>query len=146
MRPRWCRLVGLIGLLLGGLLLGIAQGSVPQGGVPAVTAKHTIFDYKTDLLLTDQQEQEIRQILAGLARELDLQRARLTMATHELAELLKREAPLRQIKQQLELEAALRAALSYEDIAASRRINAILSPEQLSQWRNIQARSRVGKP
>lgn len=62
--------------------------------MPTVTAKHTIFDYKTDLLLTDQQEQEIRQILAGLARELDLQRARLTLATHELAELLKREAPL----------------------------------------------------
>lgn len=146
MRPHGYRLIGLIGLLLGWLLLGSAQSSVPQAGVPTVTAKHTIFDYKPDLLLTDQQEQEIRQILAGLARELDLQRARLTLATHELAELLKREAPLRQIKQQLELEAAIRAALSYEDIAASRRINAILSPEQLSQWRNIQERSQLRKP
>ncbi len=98
MRPQGRRLIGLIGLLLGWLLLGSAQGALPQAWVPTVTAKHTIFDYKTDLLLTDQQEQEIRQILAGLAR--------LTLATHELAELLKREA-------------ALRAALSYEDIAAS---------------------------
>ncbi len=140
----------LIGLVFGGLLLavlGSAQGYAQQAGAPTATAmeKSTIFDYKAELKLTDRQEQQIRQLLTELAGELDVRRARLTIATYDLTELIKKEAPLEQIKKQLEEEAALRAALSYEDIAASRRINAVLSAEQLKHWRSIQETSRQGK-
>ncbi len=41
---------------------------------------------------------------------------------------------------------SIRLATWLEDIAASRRNHAVLSPEQLSRWRNIQERSRRGKP
>ena len=107
--------------------------------------KNTIFDYKAELKLTDEQEQQIRQILTDLARELQLQSARRTIVTHELGELLKKEADLAQIKKQLEQESALSASMTYEDIAASRRINAVLTPEQLKKWRGIQEAGARGK-
>lgn len=138
----------MIGLLFVGILLAVLGGGqafAQQAAAPAATERNTIFDYKAELKLTDQQEQQIRQFLTELSGSLDLQRARITIATHELAELLKKEAPLEQIKKQLEQEAALRAALSYEDISASRRINAVLSAEQLKHWRNIQETSRQGR-
>lgn len=138
----------MVGLVLGGILiavLGSVQSYAQQASAPTTGEKNTIFDYKAELKLTDRQEQQIRQLLTELSGELDLQRARITIATHELAESIKKEAPLEQIKKQLEHEAALRAALGYEDISASRRINAVLSPEQLKHWRDIQETSRQGR-
>ena len=134
----------LMAALVSTPLAAHAQTGSPQASTPAVE-KNTIFDYKAELKLTDEQEQQIRQILTELARELQLQGARRTIVTHELGELLKKEADLAQIKKQLEQESALSASMTYEDIAASRRINAVLTPEQLKKWRGIQEAGARGK-
>jgi hypothetical protein len=116
--------------------LALAQTANPQ-------AVKTIFDYKTDLKLSDAQEKQIKQILIDLNRELQLEKAKHTIATIELQDLVKQEADLGRIKQALDQEASLRVSMSYADLVATRNINKVLSPEQLRKWRTIQDSART---
>lgn len=45
----------------------------------------------------------------------------------------------------MEQEEALRVALSYEELEVMRRIDVVLSSEQLKHWQSIQERSMFGK-
>jgi len=105
----------------------------------------TIFDFKPELKLTDKQETEIKQILTDLNREIQLDRAKLTILSIELEDLGKKEGDLEQIKKNLMDQASLQAAMRYADIVASRKINKVLSPDQLAKWRDIQV-SQKGNP
>jgi Spy/CpxP family protein refolding chaperone len=135
-------LVGLVFLIH---LLGAAVAQTPPNPPTPQTIK-TIFDYKTDLKLTDEQDRHIRQILLDLNRELQLEQAKHTIAVYELQEFIKKEADLDQIRAALDREAAIRAAITYADIAATRKINKVLLPEQLAQWRSIQDAARNHQP
>lgn len=115
--------------------VGFAQATNPQ------TVK-TIFDFKAELRLTDTQEKDIRQVLADLTRELQLEKARYMIATIELQDLVMQEVDLGQIRKGLDQEAGLRASMTYADIAATRKINQVLSPDQLQKWRTIQESAR----
>jgi DNA helicase IV len=102
----------------------------------------TIFDYKTELNLTDAQEKQIKQILTDLNHELQLENAKHTISSFALQDLIKKEANLDEIKKALDQEASLRASISYADIVATRKINKVLSSDQLQKWRTIQDAAR----
>ncbi|MGH7164451.1 MAG: Spy/CpxP family protein refolding chaperone [Nitrospiraceae bacterium] len=132
--------VALAGVLLTCALVS-TQGYA-QTTKPATEQKTTIFDYKKELKLTDEQEQKIRQLLLDLSKQLQIEQAKLTLANAELEELLKKEAELEKIKEVVNREATIRAAITYADLAAGRQINAVLTPAQLKQWRAIQEQAR----
>ena len=124
------------------------QAASPQQPAPAQTPPapgKTIFDYKADLSLSDKQEQDIRQILEELNRELRLGNARLTLLNADLEDLVKSDGDLEQIKKKLKEAYDMQANLRFSDISATRRINRVLSPEQLKRWRGIQAAAREQK-
>ena len=130
---------------LAGVLLTCALVSTQgyaQTTKPATEQKTTIFDYKKELKLTDEQEQKIRQLLLDLSKQLQIEQAKLTLANADLEELLKKEAELEKIKEAVNREAAIRATITYADLAAGRQINAVLTPAQLKQWREIQEKAR----
>lgn len=93
MRTRWITqsLVGVVFLMH---LLGVAFAETPTTNPQTVK---TIFDFKAELKLTDEQDQQIRQILLDLNRDLQLEQAKHTIATYELQDLLKQEADLEQV-------------------------------------------------
>ncbi|MCX5723577.1 MAG: hypothetical protein NTX84_03460 [Nitrospirae bacterium] len=140
MRDHGCKMRGLVlsGLLLA--LLGSGQGYAQQIGAPSSTEMETnrILAYKADLKLTEGQERQLRPLLAELGEVRSRQRARLERVTHELTELLKEGVSAEQ-------EEALRVALSFQELDVMGRIDAALSPEQLTHWRNIQDMWRQGK-
>jgi len=109
-----------------------------QPGAEQTKPIKTIFDFKAELKLADKQEKEIRQALADLNRELQLKRAKLTILSIELEGLMKKEGDLEQIKKNLMDQANLQASMRYDDFAASRKINKVLSADQLAKWRDIQ--------
>jgi hypothetical protein len=115
--------------------VGFAQATHPQG-------VKTIFDFKAELRLSDTQEKDIKQILADLTRELQLEKAKHTIAAIELQDLVRQDVDLGQIRRALDQEAGLRASMTYVDIAATRKINHVLSPDQLQKWRTIQESAR----
>ncbi len=130
----------LAGILLTGVLVP-TQGYA-QTTTPSTDQKTTIFDYKKELKLTDEQEQKIRQLLLDLSKKLQIEQAKLTLANAEIEELLKKEAELEKIKEAVNREAAIRATITYIDLATGRQINAVLTPAQLKQWREIQEKAR----
>ena len=107
------------------------------------TTKRTIFDYKAELALTDEQEQKLRQILAGLAKQVQLLRAKLTVTNSELQDLVRQEGDLELIKDKLREQAGLRASLTYADLVATRNINQVLTQEQWTAWRQLQAAAKA---
>jgi len=129
-----------------GVLFSFLLVAALAGPVYSQTANQpikTTFDYKAELSLTDAQEKEIKQILIDLNRELQLEKAKLTIAGIELQDLIKKEADLDQIRKALNQEAALRVSLAYADLAATRKINQVLSSEQLRKWRAMQEAARI---
>ncbi|MCX5724517.1 MAG: hypothetical protein NTX84_08395 [Nitrospirae bacterium] len=138
MRVQW---YGINGLLLSGLLwsvLASAHSFAQQVNAPAAVVERMIIDHKTEFKLMEWQERQLRSLLTELAEVRSRQRARLEVVTHELTELLKEEVSVEQ-------EESLRVALSFEELEVMRRIDAVLSPEQLTHWRNIQEPSRHEK-
>lgn len=140
MRGQGGKMRGLVlsGLLLG--LLGSGQGYGQEVDAPPSTAveQERILAYKAELKLTERQERQLRPLLRELGEVRSRQRARLESVTHELTELLKEELSAEQ-------EEALRVALSFQELDVMGRIDAVLSPEQLAHWRNIQESVRQGK-
>lgn len=102
----------------------------------------TIFDFKADLKLTDEQEQKIKTILTDLNKDVQVKRARLVILNSEIEELLKKEGDLAEIKKKLDESFSIQSSIKYGDIEASRNINKTLTPEQLKKWRDIQAAER----
>ena len=135
----WVTLVLGTALIVTGFLAGALADAQPANQTP----KKTIFDYKAELNLTDEQEQEIRRILAELNREAQLAGAKLTILKFELEDLIQKEDELELILKNFIEEAELRASVKYADLAATRKINNVLSPQQLAQWREVQASART---
>jgi len=135
--------IALAGVLMTGLFGPMS--AFAQTTKPTTDEKTTIFDYKKELKLTDEQEQKIRRLLLDLSKKLQIEQAKLTLANAELEELLKKEADLEKIREAVNREAAIRAEITYADLAAGRRINEVLTPAQLKQWREIQEKARQAK-
>ena len=105
-------------------------------------AGQSIFEYKKELALTDDQEKNLHDIitklqsyLADRTKEIDGLRAELNKMIVDKADLYKIKAKLRAIAQ-------IQADASYEDISSSRAIETELTATQLSKWHNIQEEFR----
>lgn len=102
----------------------------------------TIFDYKDDLKMTDKQEQEIRTILQNLNKDARLSNARLVIIDSEFEDLMNKESDVDLIRKKLREAADIRITMRIADIEATRKINRVLSADQLKRWRGIQAAAR----
>ena len=102
----------------------------------------TIFDFKAELKLTDEQEQKIKTILTDLNKDVQVKRARLVILNSEIEELMKKEGDLAEIKKKLDESFSIQSSIKYADIEASRNINKTLTPDQLKKWKEIQAAER----
>lgn len=103
----------------------------------------TIFDYKVEIGLSEQQETDIRNAVEALVKQVRVQQAKLVIAADELEKLNNAEADLKDIRAKLMEIATLQVDMRYEDIAASRKINGMMSPAQLEKWKKIQERART---
>lgn len=105
-------------------------------------AVKTIFDYRAELNLTDDQVKKIREHLSALEKEVRVLRARLTIADVDLQSLLEKEGDITEIKKKVKEAFDIQASIRIADIEAARKINGVLKPEQLKKWREIQAEAR----
>lgn len=103
-------------------------------------AVKTIFDYRAELNLADEQVKKIRDQLSALEREVKVLRAKFTIADVELQGLLEKEGDINDIKKKVKEAFDIQASIKIVDIETTRKINGvILKPEQLKKWRDIQA-------
>jgi hypothetical protein len=127
-------------LTLGFLVVFLLVGEVAYPQTPPVKGiVKTIFDYKQELNLSDKQEQDIKTILTGLSQEVRVTRAKLTLIDVEATDLIKKDGDLELIRKKLKDAADIQVDLKMADIVATRKINQVLTPEQLKKWRSLQA-------
>ncbi|MBI5599385.1 MAG: hypothetical protein HY890_06570 [Deltaproteobacteria bacterium] len=105
----------------------------------------TIFDYKTDLGLTDDQVKKIKENLVSLERDVKVLRAKITIVEDEVRGLVGKDGDMAQIKSKIREGYDIQASIRIADIEATRKINAVLKPEQFKKWKEIQAAARVKK-
>ncbi len=128
------------------LMVGFGTAFAQQAEEPRQQqAVKTIFDYKADLNLTDDQVKKIREQLSALDKEVRVLRARLTIADVDLQGLLEKDGDINEIKKKVKEAFDIQASIRIADIEAARKINGILRPEQIKKWREIQAEAASRK-
>lgn len=102
----------------------------------------TLVDYKAELSLTDTQIKEIGDALKNFQTTITEQRKLLTQFEGEYSKLVSDHAPLEQVKQKLRQLTDVNFNLRYADVLTSRKVEGILSTDQLTRWREIQTKVR----
>lgn len=96
-----------------------------------------ILDMRDDLGLSARQQGEIKAAYLRQYRNRRLYSARLTIVDIELEDLMEQEGDLDQIKKKLLERAALQTNLKVTEIEMDRKVNSLLSPEQLKKWQTM---------
>jgi Spy/CpxP family protein refolding chaperone len=101
----------------------------------------SIFDYKTQLGLTDKQVEDMKALVAKLQTMLNEKGKVLLDMRNDLAKMIRDRDALNNIKAQLRKVADLQIDISYSDIETARKIEGVLTPTQLKKWQDIQVLS-----
>ena len=102
-------------------------------------AGKTIFDFRKELNLTDEQVRIIREHISILERETTALRAKLTISDIELQKLIEKEEDMVQIRLKIRETFNIQAEIRIIDIETVRDIDKGLTPSQLIKWRKIRA-------
>jgi len=129
--------------LVAALQAGAVAQNKPVQGKQQVAVK-TIWDFQTELGLTERQKSEIKASVSQLNTKIKGQRQRLAAASNRVNQLIKDNASIEVIRGKLHEVANLQIELKIADIETARKINTILTPQQLAKWRDIQKKSRPG--
>jgi Spy/CpxP family protein refolding chaperone len=98
----------------------------------------TIFNFKDDIGLTDDQEVKLKALLYDEQSFMDAQNTTLKALGIELSKMIEQKDDMQAIKNKLEDIAKIQVDVSYRNILDSRSSETILTPDQLAKWRDIQ--------
>jgi hypothetical protein len=122
------------------------QRSQPAQRKAAEAARvRTIWDYKKELGLTDQQSQEMKEAVKILQKDIAAHREKLVAAEQQLRAMIDEESSFDQIRSKLQRIATIQVDMRLADIQTSRRVNDVLKTEQLDRWHDIQKEMRASR-
>jgi len=101
----------------------------------------TIFNYKTELGLSDKQVEDMKALVSKLQTTLNEKGKMLLDLRNDLVKMIREKDNLGTIKSQLKKIADLQVEISYMDIETARKIEGVLVPKQLKKWQDIQISS-----
>jgi hypothetical protein len=123
------------------LMIGFGAAFAQQEGQQG----KTIFDYKSDLKLTDDQVKKMRELLGDLDKEVKVYRAKLTLIDVDLQNLMEKEGDMSDLRKKIKEAYDIQASIKIADIETARKINQVLKPDQLKKWREIQQEAGAKK-
>lgn len=126
------------------LLLVCPALAQKQGQAPSKKVK-TLVDYKAELGLSDKQVADIGAALKSFQTTMVEQRKLLMKYEGEYSKLVSDHAPLDQVKQKLRQVTDTNFNLRYADVLTSRKVESIMTGDQIAKWRAIQAKVRGTK-
>ncbi len=121
------------------LLLTLIPTQAENGKKPRVK---TLLDYQKELSLSDGQVKEIKETLAAYQTVIAQQRRGLAQYEKEYSKLVAERAPMDQIKQKLRQLTDTTYNLRLSDVQTARKVESILSADQLKKWRELQNKVR----
>jgi len=131
----------LIAALLFFLTLGAAFASptAAPSTAPEPPQQKPVWEYAKELELTDKQVTDIKAVAQDLENVMKTSQQKLQSLNHDLVDEVETEVPMDLIKGTLEQIAAVQIVAQMANIRTSRAIIHILTPQQLSKWRAMQA-------
>ena len=102
----------------------------------------TILTYKDQLGLSDAQVKLIRDAVEDFRQQAVTLSGKIKTTEAALEKDLAAHAELPVVKQKLQAYYDARCALHYADLAMGRKLEGVLSAEQLKQWRALQLKAR----
>ena len=112
---------------------------------PAWARPSTIFEFGTQLQLQESQTQSLRLILTELAQQNGQLQARLLSEEQNFRKQVSTQAELGELHKSLDRIRDVRVQLRLLDVTVQRKLESVLSPRQLQQWRQIQAQRSQSK-
>jgi Spy/CpxP family protein refolding chaperone len=121
----------------------LASAQTPQ---PAQKKSKTLVDYQSELGLSDTQVADVKRTLELFKSEIKAYQSQLLETEQSLAARVKAGGSIEEIKADLRQSSDLHFQLRYLDVVTSRKVEAILSPDQMARWREIQQKKRGQAP
>ena len=115
------------------------EGAVTQSGQSGEVK--TIFSFKKELGLTDEQESKIKALLYDDQSLMSTSRTTLNARASELSQLIKDKGDMKVIKSKLEEISKIQVEMTCKDIENSRKIDNILLPAQIEKWKAIKEKA-----
>jgi Spy/CpxP family protein refolding chaperone len=113
-----------------------------KGGAAAPSGEvKTIFSFKKEISLTDDQENKIKAILYDDQSLLTSYRSKLSVLGSELSEMISKKENMKVVKSKLEEISKVQVEMTCRDIENSRKIDAILTPDQIEKWKAIKEKA-----
>ena len=109
---------------------------------PAVKVK-AIWDYKSELGLSDAQVSGMQETLHQFQDKMIQLKAKLQVSELNVQDLLSKQAPMTDVRTQLEKSAEIQVDMRVADIETAQKIEGALTPDQLAKWRAIQKQARA---
>ena len=133
-------------MILGCVAVAHAQNAdqkAPAANAPAQAQQpKTIFDFRKDLGLTDKQAGDIQKLMADLQKTLTDKGQEVSTLRQKLSDLINNKGDMEQIRKALRQVADIQVDNSCLDIETSRKVEAVLTADQLAKWKDIQKKSR----
>jgi Spy/CpxP family protein refolding chaperone len=108
--------------------------------------RSTIFDYRKELNLTDDQVKTLKTDIDHLQRTMENGQKKIQQLEMEYRKLLESNPPIEDARKKLQEIANQGVEVRLQDLITSRKITATLTPAQLAHWREIQSRRASGAP
>ncbi len=107
----------------------------------------TIFDYKQELSLSDEQINNMKAQLTELNNSVKTSRELLTKLENDYRALIAKESTTTaQAKTKLEEIADATVTMRLKDLEISRKITGTMTADQREKWKTIQAKVRAAQP
>jgi Spy/CpxP family protein refolding chaperone len=115
---------------------------IPCAAIGAIDPEaKNIFDYQTELGLSDDQVSTLKETLESVRAELAGYRALLAPLDRTTREMIAREASFEEIRAKLEEIAKVKIDAQIADLKGARKIHSILTPEQKAKWQEQQRKN-----
>jgi hypothetical protein len=135
----------LLGLMIVGFIISngcFAESDAKLKGaiVTKEQAAKDIFFFKKEIGLTDEQENKLKALVYDTQQSLGANRIKLDGLTADLSRMIKNKDNMGLIRKKLEEISRIQVDFSCVDIENGRKIESILSPDQLKKWNTIKER------
>jgi hypothetical protein len=123
-----------------------AQLAQPQPTASSQQRPVTIFDYKKQLGLSDDQVKSLRADIEQLQKSMIDGQGTVRRQEYEYQQMIQKNPSIEDARKKLQQIADETVELRLRDLVTSRKITATLTPVQLKQWKGIQARLSSVRP
>ncbi len=104
-----------------------------------------IFYFKKEIGLTDEQENKLKALVYDIQKIMVANKAKLDVLTADLSRMIKNKEDMGAIRKKLDDVSKIQVDSTCVDIENGRKIEGVLSQDQLKKWNSIQERERNTK-